>query len=53
MNSKGHLIISLAKSGIRLISGIISIISLSVLPLAIGIAVAELLGIAEELVDKR
>ena len=53
MNSKGHLLISLAKSAIRLISGVISIITVSVLPLAVGVVTAEILGIAEELVDKR
>jgi len=53
MNSKGHLIISLAKSAIRIIGSISTLIMGSVVPLAIGIMVAEIGGIAEELVDKR
>lgn len=53
MNSKGHLIISLAKSGIRVIGGVIALINKSVIPLAIGIIVAEVGGVLEELVDER
>ena len=53
MNSKGHLFISLAKSIIRVIGGILSLIKGSIVPLAVGIIVAEIGGVAEELVDKR
>ena len=53
MNSKGHLIISLGKSAIRVIGGIAALIKKSVVPLAIGIVVAEVGGVLEELVDKR
>lgn len=53
MNSKGHLIISLAKSGIRIAGGIISLVTKSFTPLAISIIIAEAGGVAEELVDKR
>lgn len=53
MNSKGHLVISLAKSGIRVAGGIIALATLSIIPLAIGIIVAEIGGVLEELVDKR
>lgn len=53
MNSKGHLIISLAKSLIRIFSTITSIITGEIIVLASGLLVAELLGIFEELVDKR
>lgn len=53
MNSKGHLIISLVKSGIRVGGGIIALATLSIIPLAVGIIVAEIGGILEELVDKR
>lgn len=53
MNSKGHLFISIAKSGLRIISSVLSITLSSFLPLAIGFGCAELLGILEELVDKR
>ena len=53
MNSKGHLIISLAKSAIRVVGGIVALATKSVIPLAIGIIVAEIGGVLEELVDKR
>lgn len=53
MNSKGHLIISLAKSAIRVVGGIVALVTNSVVPLAIGIIVAEIGGVLEELVDKR
>lgn len=53
MNSKGHLIISLAKSGVRVVGGIAALVKKSVVPLAIGVIVAEIGGVLEELVDKR
>lgn len=53
MNSKGHLIISFGKSIIRIIGGIMALIKKSIVPLAIGIIIAEGGGILEELVDKR
>ena len=53
MNSKGHLVISLLKSGIRILSGFMSLYTQSIAPLATGIIFAEVLGILEELVDKR
>ena len=53
MNSKGHLFISLAKSAIRVIGGIVSLITGTVTPIAIGIIVAEIGGVLEELVDER
>lgn len=53
MNSKGHLFISLGKSGIRVIGGVVALIKKSVVPLAIGVIVAEVGGILEELVDER
>lgn len=53
MNSKGHLIISFVKSGIRIISSISALIIDSITPLAIGIIIAEITGILEETVDKR
>lgn len=53
MNSKGHLIISLVKSGIRVAGGIIALAIDSVIPLAIGVMMAEIGGVLEELVDKR
>ena len=52
MNSKGHLIISLVKSFIRVAGGIIALATNSVIPLAIGIMMAEIDGVLEELVDK-
>lgn len=53
MNSKGHLFISLGKSAIRVTSGIVALLNKSVVPLAIGIIVAEVGGVLEELVDER
>lgn len=53
MNSKGHLLISLGKSAIRVIGGVAALISKSIIPLAVGIIVAEIGGVLEELVDKR
>ncbi len=53
MNSKGHLMISLAKSIIRVVGGIAALTAKSVVPLAVGIVVAEIGGVMEELVDKR
>lgn len=53
MNSKGHLIISIVKSAIRVIGGVASLINGSIIPLALGIILAEIGGVLEELVDKR
>ena len=53
MNSKGHLYISLSKSAIRALGGIVSLVKKSVVPLAIGVIVAEIGGVLEELVDER
>ena len=53
MNSKGHLIISLAKSAVRVVGGIAALMTKSIIPLAVGVIVAEIGGVMEELVDKR
>lgn len=53
MNSKGHLFISLGKSAIRDIGGIVALVNGSIIPLAVGIIVAEVGGVLEELVDER
>lgn len=53
MNSKGHLYISLGKSVVRVFGGIAALFKKSVVPLAIGIIVAEIGGVLEELVDER
>ena len=53
MNSKGHLFISLAKSAIRAIGGIVTLVNGSIIPLAIGVIVAEIGGVLEALVDTR
>lgn len=44
MNSKGHLFISLGKSAIRVIGGIVTLVNGSIIPLAVGIIVAEVGG---------
>ena len=53
MNSFGHLTVSIAKSALRIGACIWCICTGTVLPLAIGFLAAEVLGIVEELVDKR
>lgn len=53
MNSKGHLIISMAKSAVRVVGGIVALATKSIVPLAAGVIVAEIGGVMEELVDKR
>ena len=53
MNSKGHFLISMAKSGIRIFGSIFAIKKRNISILAGSMLVAEILGIAEELVDKR
>lgn len=53
MNSKGHLFISLGKSVIRILGGIVALVKKSAVPLTIGIIVAEIGGVMEELVDER
>ena len=53
MNSKGHLLISLAKSVIRVVGSIVTLTTGSVVPVAVGIIIAEIGGVLEELVDKR
>lgn len=45
MNSKGHLYISLGKSGIRALGGIVALLKKYVVPLAIGVIVAEVGGV--------
>lgn len=53
MNSKGHLYISLSKSAIRVLGSIVALVKKSVIPLAIGVVIAEIGGVLEELVDER
>lgn len=53
MNSRGHLYISLGKSVIRVLGGTVALFKKSVVPLAIGVIVAEIGGVLEELVDER
>lgn len=42
MNSKGHFIISLSKSAIRIIGGCVALVVGNILPLALGIIIAEI-----------
>lgn len=53
MNSKGHLYISLIKSGIRIVGCIDLFMTGSLGFFAGAFCAAELLGIVEELVDER
>lgn len=47
---KSHMIVSLIKSGVRIGACIVAVIDGSVVTLAIGLAIAEAIGIYEELV---
>jgi len=53
MNSKWHLLISFLKSFIRIITILVSIILNQWIFLAIGLGLAEILGILEEIKDER
>lgn len=53
MNSMGHLFVSIVKSVLRIGACGWCIHTGTVTPLAIGFLAAEVLGIVEELVDKR
>ena len=53
MNSFGHLIVSLVKSILRIFACVWCIYIGAVMPLAIGFLAAEVLGILEEVLDKR
>lgn len=53
MNSTGHLVASVVKSAIRILACVWCLFGGSVAALCAGLAVAELLGILEELVDDR
>lgn len=53
MNDKGHFLISMIKSGVRILGSVIAIKKRSTAVLASALLGAEILGIAEELVDKR
>ena len=53
MNSTGHLIVSISKSFLRIFSCILAYGTHNVEYLALGFLIAEILGVLEELVDKR
>ena len=53
MNSKWHLYISFIKSAVRIIACALSLILQSLTALAAGMLIAELLGVLEEVGDKR
>lgn len=53
MNDKGYFLISMTKSGVRILGSVIAIKKRSIAVLASALLGAEILGIAEELVDKR
>jgi hypothetical protein len=53
MNSKWHLYISIVKSVIRILACVVSVIAGKFEYLAIGLGIAEGLGILEELKDNR
>lgn len=53
MNSIGHLVVSILKSIVRIGSCGWTLFTGAIIPMAVGLIVAEVLGIVEELVDKR
>lgn len=53
MNSIGHLYLSFAKSAIRIAGAAVGICKKSITWVAGSLIAAEVLGVAEELVDKR
>lgn len=53
MNSKWHAYTSFLKSGIRIIACVAGIIQQDLVILAGGLALAEVLGVVEELGDER
>lgn len=53
MNSKWHLYISVTKSVIRILACVVAVKTNSIWDLAIGFAIAEGLGILEEIKDNR
>jgi len=53
MKSKGHAYVSFAKSAIRLLGCVICVITKSLVVLAVAFGIAEVLGVVEELVDRR
>jgi len=53
MNSMGHLVLSAIKSAFRIVACIVCLWQKDVHYLAAGFLMAELLGVAEELVDNR
>ena len=53
MGSLGHFLVSLGKSILRIGACIWAAVSKDIAVLAIGFLIAELLGILEEIVDKR
>jgi len=48
-----HYNVSMAKSVIRIISCILAAYTMNVVVLAVGMGIAELLGVLEEVVDRR
>lgn len=53
MKDKGHFITSLFKSGLRMLGCIFSLITNTIYPLIALLFIAEILGILEEILDRR
>ncbi len=53
MNSLGHFLISLVKSLLRIGACVWTGLTGNIVVLAVGFGIAEILGILEEIVDKR
>ena len=53
VKDRGHFWVSTGKSAIRLVGVVVTLATKSVFVLALAFGVAEILGVVEELVDKR
>jgi predicted signal transduction protein with EAL and GGDEF domain len=53
MGSRGHLVVSLVKSTLRMLAGVIALIFNDWTLFVIGLVFAEFLGILEEILDNR
>lgn len=53
VGSKGHMYTSMAKSVVRILTCIIALADNSIIILASGLCAAELLGVLEEILDRR
>lgn len=53
VGSKGHMYTSMTKSAVRILTCILALADNSIIILASGLCAAELLGVLEEILDRR